>query len=85
MIEVIRESRAPADRLWEVMSDVRQWPRWLPTVDAVIPSSSFTCFWMPAFASQTLLWAVSSLESPHPASTTASTTMHPLSVLIRAT
>ena len=35
MIDVIRESRAPADRLWEVMSDVRQWPRWLPTVDAV--------------------------------------------------
>ena len=37
MIEVVRDSRAPADRLWEVMSDVRQWPRWLPTVDAVTP------------------------------------------------
>ena len=37
MTEVIRESHAPADRLWEVMSDVRQWPRWLPTVDAVTP------------------------------------------------
>lgn len=37
MGEVIRESRAPADRLWEVMADVRRWPQWLPTVDAVTP------------------------------------------------
>lgn len=35
MIEVVRESHAPADRLWAVMSDVRRWPEWLPTVDAV--------------------------------------------------
>ena len=37
LIEVVRASRAPADRLWELMSDVRRWPQWLPTVDAVTP------------------------------------------------
>ncbi|HET6968990.1 MAG TPA: SRPBCC family protein [Ornithinibacter sp.] len=37
MIEVVRESPAPTDRLWSVMSQVRRWPRWLPTVDAVTP------------------------------------------------
>ena len=37
MIRVTRESSAPADRLWAVMSDVRRWPQWLPTVDAVTP------------------------------------------------
>ena len=37
MIEVVRESHAPADRLWSVMSQVRRWPQWLPTVDAVTP------------------------------------------------
>ena len=35
MIEVVRSSSAPAERLWAVMSDVRGWPDWLPTVDAV--------------------------------------------------
>ncbi len=35
MIEVVRESAAPAERLWAVMSDVRGWPAWLPTVEAV--------------------------------------------------
>jgi uncharacterized membrane protein len=37
MIRVTRESSAPADRLWAVMSDVRHWGDWLPTVDAVTP------------------------------------------------
>jgi uncharacterized membrane protein len=37
MIEVTRTSSAPADRLWSVMSDVRRWPEWVPTVDAVTP------------------------------------------------
>lgn len=37
MIEVVRESTAPVERLWAVMSDVRRWPEWLPTVDAVTP------------------------------------------------
>ena len=37
MIHVTRESSAPADRLWAVMSDVRHWADWLPTVDAVTP------------------------------------------------
>ena len=37
MIEVVRKSHAPADRLWSVMSEVRHWPEWLPTVDAVTP------------------------------------------------
>jgi uncharacterized membrane protein len=37
MIDVSRESTAPVDRLWSTMSDVRQWPQWLPTVDAVTP------------------------------------------------
>jgi uncharacterized membrane protein len=37
MIRVTRESSAPADRLWAVMSDIRHWGDWLPTVDAVTP------------------------------------------------
>ena len=37
MIEAVRESTAPTERLWAVMSDVRRWPEWLPTVDAVTP------------------------------------------------
>ena len=37
MITVTRDSHAPTDRLWEVMSDVRRWPEWLPTVDSVSP------------------------------------------------
>jgi len=37
MIRVTRESSAPTDRLWAVMSDVRHWADWLPTVDAVTP------------------------------------------------
>ena len=37
MIDVTRTSHAPADRLWTVMSDVRRWPDWMPTVDAVTP------------------------------------------------
>ena len=31
-----REHR-PVDRLWSTISDVRHWPQWLPTVDAVTP------------------------------------------------
>jgi uncharacterized membrane protein len=37
MIDVTRESTAPVDRLWSTISDVRGWPQWLPTVDAVTP------------------------------------------------
>ena len=37
MITVTRVSTAPADRLWAVVCDVRHWPQWLPTVDAVTP------------------------------------------------
>ncbi|GAA4399894.1 hypothetical protein GCM10023168_07940 [Fodinibacter luteus] len=37
MIEVAHVSHAPVDRLWSVMSEVRRWPQWLPTVDAVTP------------------------------------------------
>lgn len=37
MIHVSRQSTAPADRLWATISDVRCWPQWLPTVDAVTP------------------------------------------------
>ena len=37
MIHVTRQSTAPADRLWATISDVRRWPQWLPTVDAVTP------------------------------------------------
>jgi uncharacterized membrane protein len=37
MIDVTRQSTAPADRLWAALSDVRRWPQWLPTVDAVTP------------------------------------------------
>ena len=37
MIDVTRQSTAPPDRLWAVLSDVRRWPQWLPTVDAVTP------------------------------------------------
>ena len=37
MIDVTRESTAPVDRLWSTISDVRHWPQWLPTVDAVTP------------------------------------------------
>ena len=37
MIDVTRVSTAPVDRLWSTISDVRHWPRWLPTVDAVVP------------------------------------------------
>jgi uncharacterized membrane protein len=37
MIEIKHESHAPADRLWSLMSDVRRWPEWMPTVDAVTP------------------------------------------------
>lgn len=37
MIEVAHTTQAPAERLWALMSDVRAWPDWLPTVDAVTP------------------------------------------------
>ncbi|HET7821014.1 MAG TPA: SRPBCC family protein [Ornithinibacter sp.] len=37
MIDVTRESTAPVDRLWSTISAVRDWPQWLPTVDAVTP------------------------------------------------
>jgi uncharacterized membrane protein len=37
MIDVTRDSSAPVDRLWSTISDVRHWPQWLPTVDAVTP------------------------------------------------
>ena len=35
MIEVTRSTTLPADTLWPVLSDVRRWADWLPTVDAV--------------------------------------------------
>lgn len=35
MIEVTRHTLLPADALWPVISQVRDWPAWLPTVDAV--------------------------------------------------
>lgn len=37
MIEVVRETRLPADALWPVLSDVRAWGSWLPTVRSVTP------------------------------------------------
>ncbi len=37
MVQVTRDSTAPADKLWAVLSDVRHWAQWLPTVDAVTP------------------------------------------------
>jgi uncharacterized membrane protein len=30
---------APPDQVWAVLSDVRGWPDWLPTVDAVEPAA----------------------------------------------
>lgn len=37
MIEVTRTTGASPERLWTLMSEVRGWPRWMPTVDAVTP------------------------------------------------
>ncbi|QKE83519.1 SRPBCC family protein [Arthrobacter sp. NEB 688] len=37
MIVVERVVALPPERLWPVLSDVRRWPSWLPTVDAVTP------------------------------------------------
>ena len=34
MIEVQRPTTLPADVLWDVLSDLRGWPSWLPTVDS---------------------------------------------------
>ncbi len=35
--DVTRRTRLPADLLWEVLSDVRGWATWLPTVEEVAP------------------------------------------------
>ncbi|MGB3185089.1 MAG: SRPBCC family protein [Ornithinimicrobium sp.] len=35
MILVTRSIPHPSDALWQVLSDVREWPTWLPTVDAL--------------------------------------------------
>ncbi|MDN5796795.1 MAG: SRPBCC family protein [Intrasporangium sp.] len=37
MIFVERTTALTADVLWEVLSDLRRWPDWLPTVDAARP------------------------------------------------
>jgi uncharacterized membrane protein len=37
MIEVTRPTSLSAEALWPVLSEVRNWPQWLPTVDAVHP------------------------------------------------
>ncbi len=37
MIEITRRSSLSAAELWPVMSQVRDWASWLPTVDAVRP------------------------------------------------
>jgi uncharacterized membrane protein len=37
MIEVTRPTTLPAEALWPVISQVRDWPAWLPTVDSVEP------------------------------------------------
>jgi hypothetical protein len=37
MIEINRPTGLTADELWPVLSDVRHWASWLPTVDAVRP------------------------------------------------
>jgi hypothetical protein len=37
MNEVTRRTALPADALWPVISQVRDWWEWLPTVDAVRP------------------------------------------------
>lgn len=37
MVSATTVSTAPADHLWSVMSQVRDWPEWLPTVTAVTP------------------------------------------------
>lgn len=31
---------APPDRIWPILSDVANWPRWLPTVTSVTPLDS---------------------------------------------
>ncbi len=37
MIEVTRTTGASPEHLWTLMSEVRGWPQWMPTVDAVTP------------------------------------------------
>ena len=37
MIEITRPTALPADVLWAVLSDLRGWPDWLPTVEAARP------------------------------------------------
>jgi hypothetical protein len=37
MIEVTRGTTLPAEVLWPVLSEVRAWGSWLPTVDSVVP------------------------------------------------
>lgn len=37
MIEVVRTTTLTPEALWPVLADVRGWPDWLPTVDAVQP------------------------------------------------
>ncbi|MGG5257710.1 SRPBCC family protein [Phycicoccus avicenniae] len=38
MIDVSRSTALPAEALWPVMSAVRDWGSWLPTVDSVTPT-----------------------------------------------
>ena len=37
MIVVTKDCTAPAHQLWALLSDVRRWGDWLPTVDSVTP------------------------------------------------
>ena len=37
MIEVMRTTEASPERLWALMADVKGWPQWMPTVEAVTP------------------------------------------------
>lgn len=36
-MEVIRDTDLPAEPLWTALADIRSWPQWLDTMDAVVP------------------------------------------------